>query len=90
MLLFEKVFPKLQGLVMLPYPLEDFLQVGLHGLLRGMVDIGKLLDGSLLAADTEIFPENQVLVRCQDAVKQGIDLFGDLKTGRTVDVSIIY
>ena len=47
---------------MLPYPLEDFLQVSLHGLFRGMVDIGKFLDGSLLAADTEIFPENQVLI----------------------------
>ena len=70
---------------MLPYPLEDFLQVSLHGLFRGMVDIGKFLDGSLLAADTEIFPENQVLVRCQDAVKQGIDLLGDLKTGCTVE-----
>lgn len=70
---------------MLPYPLEDFLQVSLHGLFRGMVDIGKFLNGSLLAADTEIFPENQVFVRCQDAVKQGIDLLGDLKTGRTVE-----
>lgn len=39
---------------MFPYPLEDFLQVGQHGLFRGMVDIGKLLDGSLLAADAEI------------------------------------
>ena len=47
---------------MLLYPLEDFLQVSLHGLHRGMVDIGKLLDGSLLAPDAEIFPENQVLV----------------------------
>ena len=54
---------------MLPYPLEDFLQVSLHGLHRGMVDLGKLFDGSLLAADAEILPENQVLVRCQDAVK---------------------
>ena len=70
---------------MLPYPLEDFLQVSLHSLFCGMVDIGKFLDGSLLAADTEIFPENQVFVRCQDAVKQGIDLLGDLKTGRTVE-----
>ena len=70
---------------MLPYPLEDFLQVGLHGLLSGMVDIGKFLDGSLLAPDAEIFPENQVLVRRQDAVKQGIDLLGDLKTGRTME-----
>ena len=70
---------------MLPYPLEDFLQVSLHSLFRGTVDIGKFLDGSLLAADTEIFPENQVLIRCQDAVKQGIDLIGDLKTGRTVE-----
>ena len=70
---------------MLPYPLEDFLQVSLHGLHRGMVDIGKLLDGSLLAPDAEIFPENQVLIRRQDAVEQGIDLFGDLKTGRTVE-----
>ncbi|MBQ1828487.1 MAG: hypothetical protein II115_04750 [Prevotella sp.] len=63
------MFPKFQGLVMLPYPLEDFLQVGLHGFFRGMVDICKLLDGSLLAADAEILPEYQVLVRCQDAVK---------------------
>ena len=54
---------------MLPYPLEYFLQVGLHGLLRGMVDLGKFLDGSLLAADAEILPENQVLIRLQDAVK---------------------
>ena len=54
---------------MLPYPLEDFLQVGLHGFFRGMVDICKLLDGYLLAADAEILPEYQVLVRCQDAVK---------------------
>ena len=70
---------------MLPYPLEDFLQVSLHSLFRGMVDLGKFLYGSLLAADTEILPEYQVLVRCQDAVKQGIDLLGDLKTGRTVE-----
>ena len=70
---------------MLPYPLEDFLQVSLHSLFRGMVDIGKFLDGSLLAADAEILPEYQVLVRCQDAVKQGIDLLGDFKTGRTVE-----
>ena len=70
---------------MLPYPLEDFLQVGLHGLLSRMVDLGKLFDGSLLAPDAEILPENQVLVRCQDAVKQGIDLLGDLKTGRTME-----
>ena len=70
---------------MLPYPLEDFLQVGLHGLLSRMVDLGKLFDGSLLAPDAEILPENQVLVRCQDAVKQGIDLLGDFKTGRTVE-----
>ena len=54
---------------MLPYPLEDFLQVVLHGLLSRMVDFGKFLDGSLLAADAEILPEYQVLVRCQDAVK---------------------
>ena len=47
---------------MFPYPLEDFLQVGQHGLFRGMVDIGKLLDGSLLAPDAEILPEYQVLV----------------------------
>lgn len=70
---------------MLPYPLEDFLQVSLHSLFRGMVDIGKFLDGSLLAADAEILPEYQVLVRCQDVVKQGIDLLGDLKTGRTME-----
>ena len=70
---------------MLPYPLEDFLQVSLHSLFRGMVDIGKFLNGSLLAADAEILPEYQVLVRCQDAVKQGIDLLGDLKTGRTME-----
>ena len=70
---------------MLPYPLEDFLQVGLHGLLSGMVDFGKFLDGSLLAPDAEILPEYQVLVRCQDAVKQGIDLLGDFKAGRTVE-----
>ena len=70
---------------MLPYPLEDFLQVGLHGLLRGMVDIGKFLDGSLPAPDAEILPENQVFVCRQDAVKQGIDLLGELKTGRTVE-----
>ena len=71
---------------MFPYPLEDFLQVGQHGLFRGMVDIGKLLDGSLLAADAEILPEYQVLVCRQDAVKQGIDLLGDFKTGRTMKV----
>ena len=47
---------------MFPYPLEDFLQVGQHGLFRGMVDIGKFLDSSLLAADAEILPEYQVLV----------------------------
>lgn len=70
---------------MLPYPLEDFLQVSLHGLLRGMVDLGKFLDGSLLAADAEILPEYQVLVYCQDAIEQGIDLLGDFKTGRTVE-----
>ena len=50
-----------------------------------MVDLGKFLDGSLLAADAEILPEYQVLVRCQDAVEQGIDLLGDFKTGRTVE-----
>ena len=66
---------------MLPYSLKDFLQVGLHGLLRGMVDFGKLLDGPLLTSDTKIFPENQVLVRSQDAVKQGIDLLVTSKRG---------
>ena len=50
-----------------------------------MVDVGKFLDGSLLAADAEILPEYQVLVRCQDAIEQGIDLLGDFKTGRTVE-----
>ena len=50
-----------------------------------MVDIGKFLDGSLLAADAEIFSENQVFVCRQDAVKQGIDLLCDLKTGRTME-----
>ena len=50
-----------------------------------MVDLGKFLDGSLLARNAEILPEYQVLVRCQDAVKQGIDLLGDFKTGCTVE-----
>ena len=50
-----------------------------------MVRIGKLFDSSLLTADAEIFPEYEVFVRCQNAVEQGVDLLGNLKTGRTVE-----
>ena len=36
---------------------------------------------SLLTADAEILPDYQVHVRCQNAIKQGVILLADFKTG---------
>ena len=85
----EKIIPQFQGLVMLPYSLEDSLQIGLHSFYCGMSGLGKFFNSSLLASNAEIFPENQVLVRCQDVIKQGVNLLADFKTGRTMEGMVV-
>ena len=56
---------------MLPYPLEDFLQVGLHGLLSRMVD----LDYEPTATDRPVIPKLGMRMRLP-ADMTGIDYYG--------------
>ena len=54
-----------------------------------MAGLSKFFKSSLLASNSEILPENQVLVRCQDVIEQSVNLLADFKTGCTMEGMVV-